>query len=343
VRRLTPASLTMIMFGVVGLLVAAYIGKSLLAVEEKPPAPPMRNVPMAIADIEPGTVITENHLGQGPFPVDRLARDTLMVNRVVVGRVAKELIKAAQPIHANQLYKPGELPPLEVAEGMRAVSIDIGDGDGIVDGLIKPGQFVDVLFTYVGVSGTLERFQGGVTMRLFEGVRLIAINRNMSQGRPDRLSNRVTLELTEQQANIIVLAEDRGALTLTFNPNGRGHGGLSPLNEDRVTLFEILGLKPPETPPEPFVTESYRGSSHATLRFNEHGRRIETYTPPDRDQFVLPSQPGKTASPSNPSTSPSNRYDDAPPADADRVVPGPQDVPAAPRAPTASRAAPTQK
>jgi pilus assembly protein CpaB len=345
VRRLTPASLTMIMFGVVGLLVAAYIGKSLLAVEDKKPEAPMRNVPMAVADIEPGTVITETHLGMGPFPVDKLTRDTLMVNRVVVGRVAKELIKAAQPIHANQLYKPGELPPLEVAEGMRAVSIEIGEGVGIVDGLIKPGQFVDVLFTYISRSGDDQRDQGGLTMRLFEGVKLIAINRNLAQGRPDRLSNRITLELTEPQANILVLAKDRGTVTLTFNPNGRGSGGLSVTNADRVTLYDILGLKPDEPAPQPFVTEGYRGSGHSTLRFTEQGRRIENYVPPtdrNRNQFVLPNQSTQPSSPGNAPAAPGNRYDDAPPVDADRAVPGPQEVPAATRSPTASRAAPIQ-
>jgi pilus assembly protein CpaB len=333
-KRLTPAALTMMMFGVVGLLVVAYIAKSLLAVEEKKPEVAMRNIPMAVADIEPGTVITETHLGQGPYPVSQLGRDTLLVNRVVVGRVAKELIPAAQPIRANQLYKPGELPPLEVAEGLRAVSIEIADSVGMVDGLVRPGQYVDILFTYRGLGD--DRVQGGITMRLCEGVRVLAINRNMAQGRPERNGNRVTLELTEQQSNVVVLAEDAGALTLTFNPKGRGNGSLALSSSERVTLFEILGMRPPEAPPEPFVTETYRGSAHDTIEFSHQGRRTTTNRQVDRDpnRLVLPNS-------SPPGATPDIRHSVPAPSD-DRTVPGPQDAPA-PRSPTASRAAPTQK
>ena len=274
-RRLTPALLTLIMFGVVGVLVAAYVVKNALARTDAPPAPGSRNIPMAVADIPAGTVVTENHLGQGPYPSDKLERDMLLVNRVIVGRVAKEAIKAAQPIRANHLYQPGEQPPLDIAEGMRAVSVEVGESTSMVDGLIKPSQYVDVLFTYQASGNADDRFQGGLTMKLFDGVKILAINRSVTQGRVDRQSNRVTLELSEGQSNIIVLAKDRGHLTLTYNPNGKGNGGLALNNSDRVTLYEILGLKRGEPEKEPFVTETYRGAGRGTLYFNDRGRRLD--------------------------------------------------------------------
>jgi pilus assembly protein CpaB len=332
-KRLTPATLTLMMFGVIGLLVAAYIAKNLLAIEDQRAEVPSRNIPMAIAEIEPGTVITENHLGQGPYPVDRLDRDTLLVNRVVVGRVAKEKIPPAQPIRANQLYQPGELPPLDVAPGMRAVSVQVGDGVAMVDGMIKPNQFVDVLFTYQG--GSDDNVQGGVTMRLFEGVRVIAINRSLTQSRVDRSSNRVTLELTEPQANVLVLAKDRGEITLTFNPNGRGHGGLSLSNAERVTLHEILGMRRAEPEAEPFMTEVFRKTERGVQLFNGQGRRVDAdylRQQNDRRRMVLPNQLRDPAAP------------DADPAPADKqTVPGPQDTPQPRQAPTASRESSIQK
>lgn len=276
-RRLTPAALTLVMFGVIGLLVAAYVAKNLLARDEPVPQATTRNVPMAIADIPQGAVITENHLGMGPYPIERLDRDMLLVNRVIVGRVAKETIKAASPIRANQLYQPGELPSLsdKVGPGMRAVSVEVANTGAMVDGLVKPGEYVDVLFTYGGASSDMDdRFQGGLTMRLFEGVKLIAMNRNMQQGRIDRSANHVTLELSKVQSNIIVLAKDRGSLTLTYNPTGAGDGGLALSNEERVTLYDILGLKPEVPEPEPFMTEIFRGTGMDTLYYNDRGRRV---------------------------------------------------------------------
>lgn len=289
-RRLTPALLTLVMFGVVGLLVVAYIGKSLLAREEKKPVIATRNVPMAISDIEPGTLITEGHIGMGPVQNSQLKPDMLLANRVIVGRVARTKIRAAEPIRAGQLYQPGELPDLRVADGMRAVSISVAEMVGIVDGMIKPGNYVDVLFTVESQSNA--DLQGGVTMRLFEGVKVIAINRSFTQSRVERGVNRVTLELTQAQANIITLAEAKGALTLIFNPNGAGSGGLALTNSERVTLNEILGLEPPAPPQLPLLTEIYRGQARRVQHFNKQGRLLDvTEVPPparDNGQQVLP-------------------------------------------------------
>lgn len=298
-RRLTPALLTLIMFGVVGLLIAAYVAKNLLAVEEKAPAVDEPLLPMAIADIPAGTLVTEDHLGRGPFPSNRLELDMLRTTRVIANRYTRVNIKAGQPIRANDLLPPNEYPQLKVAEGMRAVSLEVGDSSAMVAGMIKSGDFVDVLFTYEG-SGD-DAVQGGLTMRLFEGVRVIVVNRTGSS-RGNNGNNHVTLELTEPQVNVVTLARDRGTITLSYNPNGRGNGGLALSSSERVTLYEILGLKEAEAPAEPFMTEIYRGPERATNHFNDRGRLIESYR--DRAFYDRPQQekrlvPNTTPAPAN--------------------------------------------
>jgi pilus assembly protein CpaB len=264
------------MFGIIGLLVLGYFAKTLFAQKEKPVASTLRDVPMAVTDIKPGTVITADHLGVGRADRTKLSPDVLLANRVIVGRVAREAIKAATPIKAGQLYQPGEQPPLDIAPNMRAVSVEVGDGVAVVDGLIKPGDNVDVLFTaQAGSSTTDNTYQGGLTMRLFEGVKVLAINRNFAQGRVDRGNNHVTLELTEPQTNIIVLTQKSGKITLTYNPNGRGNGGLALSNTERVTLFEILGLEKSDPLKEPYQTEIFRGAGRTTNQFDERGRLID--------------------------------------------------------------------
>ena len=275
-KRLTPATLTVVMFGIIGLLVLGYFAKTLFAQKEKPVASTLREVPMAVTDIKPGTVISADHLGMGRADRNKLSPDVLLANRVIVGRVAREPIKAATPIKAGQLYQPGEQPPLDIAANMRAVSVEVGDGVAVVDGLIKPGDTVDVLFTAQGGSSANDNtFQGGITMRLFEGIKVLAINRNFAQGRVDRGNNHVTLELTVAQTNIIVLAKDRGKITLTYNPNGRGNGGLALSNEERVTLFELLGLEKSEPVKEPYTTQIFRGTDHTKNQFDEKGRLLD--------------------------------------------------------------------
>ena len=276
-KRLTPAALVVVMFGVIGLLVVGYFAKTLFAQKEKPAPSTLRDLPMAVADIKPGTVVTADHLGTGRYDRTKLSPDVLLGNRVIVGRVVREEIKAATPIKAGQLYQPGELPPLDIGPGMRAVSVEVGDGVAMVDGIIKPGDRVDVLFTAQGGSvGNDNTYQGGLTMRLFEAVKVLAINRNFSQGRVERGNNHVTLELTVPQTNIIVLAKDKGKITLTYNPNGRGDGGLALSNSERVTLFELLGLEKSAPLKDPFTTDIYRGSGRTTNLFDDKGRQIDS-------------------------------------------------------------------
>lgn len=332
--------LTFVMFGVIGLLVVGYVAKNLLAVQEKKVAPSMRDIPMAITDIKPGTIVTDKHLGLGKIQIDQLTREMLLTNRVIVGRVAKAAIKAAEPIKANQLYQPGELPPLELSPGTRAVTVEVGDGASMVDGMIKPGDHVDVLFTSMGGgTGTTDAsFQGGLTMRLFEGVKILAINRNFTQGTVDRGSNRVTLELTEPQANVVVLARDKGKITLTLNPNGKGDGGLALSNSERITFYEILGLVQSPKPSEPLLTEIYRGSTRSTLYFDDRGRYLGArpsinQTQPPAQPYVLPQ-----AAPQDPGSQPYNGTPAPSPSMPSTTLPSqPQDNPDRPRpVPTAA-------
>ncbi len=268
-RFLTPAMLTIILLVIVGALVLAYIAKSLFASDEVVEVE-RRTYPMAIADLEPGTVITRAHLAQGPWPVNQQKPTFARSDSILIGRVVKNKLKAARPIDTLDLYPPGEYPPIEVSAGMQAVSIELSSGADIVDGLVKPGEYVDVHFTPDVVGD--ERFRGGLTMTLFKGVKVLQMNRTQGGRRSARSLNTVTLELQEGQANILLLAKRRGSINLTYNPNGPGSGGVAVSDEQRAYLDEILGLKPLEEPEKPFVTEIYYGSGRSETAFDKNGR-----------------------------------------------------------------------
>lgn len=316
-RRLSPAMLTMMMLGVVGLLVAMYFGKRLLATQELPPPEPVVNVPMALTDLRPGTRITEAHIGLGRARESGLTRDIIRSNRVVIGRVVKNPITAAEPISTTDLYPPGESPPLEVADGMRAVTIPVGEATAAVSGLVQIGQYVDVHFTPSNISADDDT--GGLIMTLFKGVKILAINGIAVGGTSaGRGANNVTLELTPQQANIILLARDRGVLNMTYNPEGKGTGVIAVEDENRATLNEILNLPPRPEPESPFVTEFFEGTSRGVYQFRDGIRIGDGFQDPRDNRSRGPRsnrrQPGRAPAPETPS---------------DRTVPEP-DTPAPP-------------
>jgi len=270
-KRLTPAALTMLMLGVVGLLVVGYVAKNLLAREVPPPTDPILTVPMALADMEPGTVITAGHVATGRLRESQMVPETIRSDAVVIGRVVKQKIQAARPILTTDLYAPGDYPPLQLGPGMRAVAVGLDDSTAAVDGLVRPGQHVDVHFT---PSSYRDQEQtGGLTMTLFKGVKVLAINRSTAGG-AQRGANNVTLELSEEQSNILIQARDKGSLTLTYTPEGKGDGGVAVSRRDRATLDEILGLEPLK---QPFTSEIYYGSGRNVMQF-QNGRPLGSPT-----------------------------------------------------------------
>jgi Flp pilus assembly protein CpaB len=95
----------------IGLVVGMYVIKSKIAAPERKPPPrriSTRTVPMMVANLKPGMVVSFHDLGMGPWPANEIAGDVLLGAQAIVGRVVKEEIKAATPIHASSLCRAGE-------------------------------------------------------------------------------------------------------------------------------------------------------------------------------------------------------------------------------------------
>ncbi|HET6324210.1 MAG TPA: Flp pilus assembly protein CpaB [Planctomycetaceae bacterium] len=282
-RRLTPAGVSTMMVLVVGLLVTAYFAKLMRAEDShnqaaaQPQVIDIRSVPVTVCPLEPGTVITAAHLGTNRVRAESLPSDALLQDRALIGRAVKERIAAGSAVRANQLYAPGEIPQLAVARGMRAVTITLTQQAAPTGGLLKTGHYVDVYLTPQIDSASDPRLRGGMTLTLFRGVRLLSI----MPGEPaDDPSSLATLELTPEQATALILAREKGHLALSYNPEGKGNGGIALKNSDRATFDEILGVPAPAAAPTTtgptaigpastvFTAEVYKGTARSTQRFD---------------------------------------------------------------------------
>ncbi|MBX3441689.1 MAG: Flp pilus assembly protein CpaB [Planctomyces sp.] len=265
-KRLTPASLFLLMLIGVGGLVLAYAGKKLLARTDVVEGPAVDLLPVAVADLTPGTVITEAHLGQARILRERIAPETARTERVLLGRVVKSALRRAEPINMADLYPPGESPALEVTPGMVAATIDLGEAASVAG--LRTGQYVNVHFTPSAID---DPQHGPFTMTLLKGVKVLALG----SGGYSRSGGNVTLELTPEQSNVMILARDKGQLQFTYTPEGKGNGGVALKDADRATLAEILGLSQPRDE-SPFVTEIFSGAGRRTQLF-QNGRRTDYY------------------------------------------------------------------
>jgi pilus assembly protein CpaB len=278
VNRLTPAKVTMLMLFVMGGLIVAYIAKNLFASNKGPAGPATRNVPMALADIPEGTLITTAHVGTGPVLESDLQRDVLLSMPSILGRITRTKLTAATPIRTTNLYGPGETPPLNVADGFDAVTIVIDGPSALMSGLVKPTELVDIHFTPVTDNLSRRRVRGGFTMTLIKGIKVLAINGKTQQSRIDGDRNTITVEATKAQANILLQAQEHGKMTLVSNTTGKGDTEIALADADRAYFEEILGLEPEKKDEakeekKPFVSQAYVGDERGDLYFRD-GRRI---------------------------------------------------------------------
>jgi Flp pilus assembly protein CpaB len=287
--------LTVAAFGIIAVLAVGFLFKKLMAtpvVEVKPPE--AKILPMAITEIESGTVITRAHVGNGRAELGvKLPEDTFLSLDGVIGRIAREKITAATPLQGSMFYAPGDFPDLKVSPGKQAVVVKVSQTTAVLSQKMKPEQHVDVLLTVDNLgSGDVTRLQstggsvGGdsigstssaMTATLFKGVKILAINRGYTttalQGGE---AQNVTLELDEDQTRIISLAQRKGEIDLVYNESGEEGNGIeiNPSEKDRITLKEILGLKDPPNKEKPFKTEHYRGGGSSRTYF-EDGEMID--------------------------------------------------------------------
>jgi pilus assembly protein CpaB len=255
-----------------GLLVSLYVGKQLLADKTPPPRRiGTRTVPMLVGDVEVGTVLTAVHIGMGPWPANEIKGDVLLGTATIIGRVVRKPLKAAEPIHGSDLFPMNELPPLTVSDGYRAMTIHLADAAAVMNGLLRPGDHVDIEFTPKTNVTSDPRYQeiGGLSIVLFKGVRILAFNRAFVQTDLGSSGNNVTLEVAQNDVAVLRLADENGDLYLSYTPDSNGSVTVSVANPDRPTLEELLQLPPvPEepVPPQPDVFHSriYNGASRGS-------------------------------------------------------------------------------
>ena len=276
--KLTPWMLAVAAFLIIAAMAVGFLFKRLFAAEAQViPEVVTRNIPMALSDILPGTRIDASFLGDGPVNEIDLTRDTLISSNGIIGRVARTKIEFATPLKLSDFYPFGDGPEIELASGNRLVSVDVGNSTGLVSGFVKQGNYVDVLMTVERPGNNAGQVDDSMTLQLFDGVKVFAVNGNQSSSSTNGAQNEVTLELTPKQQRVMVLAKEKGQISLSYNPDGPGNGGLSiqTSKDDRVLLSEILGLEEPEKQPKPFVTEHYRNGRHHNVYYDKDGRPVD--------------------------------------------------------------------
>jgi pilus assembly protein CpaB len=168
--------------------------------------------------------------------------------RKATGAIARAPILQGEPVTRNKLIKAGDGGVLAaiLPKGMRAVSTRIKE-ETAAGRLILPNDHVDVILTRRLRS--TNGVDAVVSDTLFHNVRVLAIGQQIETKKdnksPQGGANTATLELTPEQAEMLVRANSMGEISLSLrsiadaDPNGPGPSG-DPFDSRRSSAVRVL-------------------------------------------------------------------------------------------------------
>jgi pilus assembly protein CpaB len=185
-----------------------------------------------------------------------------------IGAIVVDHLDKGEPVTLTDFVKQGEKGTLAaiLTPGKRAISIDVSPA-ATSSGLITPGDFVDVVLSQATASA--EGSQQQITSQtLLKNIKVLATDASLSsqEGKTLSVPRVVTLEVTPQQAEILLSGSKEGTLSLSL------HGLETEKGVTEVTEPAIAEKKQGEalnkTLNKTQVT-IMRGANKSTVEFNE--------------------------------------------------------------------------
>jgi pilus assembly protein CpaB len=183
-----------------------------------PQTPDMLRIIAAARDLPVGKRLDASDLKLISIDRKDVPKGAFMKASDVTDRAVVIAMSAGEAVLASKLAGKGSGEGLTalIEPGTRAVSVQVNEISG-VSGFIQPGTRVDVLFTRIFSNGD------AATATILQNVKVIAYGRQLDPAaKPDTRDPRptvATLLVTQEQAEKLVLAEQRGRIQLALrNP-----------------------------------------------------------------------------------------------------------------------------
>jgi len=216
---------------------------------------------VANKDIPRGAAITADNMETNIVPEQYRQPQAVASADRAVGMVAVVPISKGEQISLNKLAQPRQLGGLAEGTpvGKRATTIAV-DNIASVGGLVKPGDYVDVMALVPVPVATTEGKQVNqmAVMPLFQNVLVLAVGQDIGsigsaaavkKEAENRSANPplITLALDPQDANLIAFVQEQGKLRLTLrSPADSQMQATQPASWD--TLFKYLMPAQKEVP-----------------------------------------------------------------------------------------------
>lgn len=172
-----------------------------------------RTVVVAAMEIPARTKITREKIAIFTAPPQLISPGAIQDRRMVEGKLARTTIHSAAQITAADLMAEGEIPGLavRVPPGKRAIAIAASEIIA-VGGMIKPGDYVDVLGTYRDPDGKVE-----ITQMILQDAPVLAVNIGQTDSStPEGAKTSMTLAVAPEDTERLTAAAVAGQLRVSL-------------------------------------------------------------------------------------------------------------------------------
>jgi pilus assembly protein CpaB len=234
---------------------AAYLTRNWLKDQTRASAAvqPAGTIVVAAESLAYGTAMTPDNIVEIPWFSNTLPEGAFAVKDDLLSggrRVVLSPLKRGEAVLRSKITGPGQRASLAslLDEGKRAVTVSVDDVRGVA-GFVLPGDFVDIVI--IADDGSPKR--QSYSDILLEHVKVLAIDQVASEGEGQpTVAKAVTVEVTKEQAQKILLATNIGKLSLILarpveakpDPNRR-------VSEKDIGRTSPEPVRPPPAPPPP--------------------------------------------------------------------------------------------
>lgn len=257
-------SVLMIMGGalVVAITVALIVQAKLSPKSRGGDAPNMIEILVANKQLLVGDTLKETDVRWQQWPesgaykgIIRKTADKKIEDLDVYQAPLRRVIESGEPITRQAMVPDvkgtNNFLSARISPGMRAVAISV-KASTMVGGFMAPGDHVDVVLSYTpNLPDVPEEVSDQVVRRfasqtVLSNVRVLAVDQNaQDEDRPAKVAKTVTLEVTQEGAQIIALSDRMGDLSLALRRIGEKDGPKSvpvPLTTDATTSAVVQKL-----------------------------------------------------------------------------------------------------
>ncbi|MFZ5352200.1 MAG: Flp pilus assembly protein CpaB [Bacillota bacterium] len=208
---------------VMALLTSLLIYVYLSGVNNEDPKAKMKTIFVAKEDIPAKVVIRQDMLMESKVPVDITLPMGISDINLIVGKMTRERIIKGEAILEERLFPEKKTNMAYVVpQGKRAVTIGVNEVSQVADFII-PGDKVDVIATFEEKEkdyGTRKVFYEKLTKVILQNVMVLGVGQNMEEVKKQQkeLPTSVTLAVSLEEAEKLVLADESGTLRLALRP-----------------------------------------------------------------------------------------------------------------------------